>query len=101
MNEEAQIEENLRVADTALPDSLTDADFVVLEKARQIYWQLMKVDFTDCRYCMPCPAGVNIPECFAFYNNTAFFPHNWENRMLYIIRLGCIIWDLPSYAGLC
>ena len=47
MNEEAQIEENLRVADTALPDSLTDADFVVLEKARQIYWQLMKVDFTD------------------------------------------------------
>jgi len=46
-------------------------------------------------------AGVNIPECFAFYNNTAFFPHNRENRMLYIIRLGGIIGDVPSYAGLC
>jgi predicted aldo/keto reductase-like oxidoreductase len=101
MNEEAQIEENLQVAETALPDSLTGSDLAVLEEARQIYRRLMKVDCTGCRYCMPCPAGVNIPECFAFYNNTAFFPHNRENRMLYIIRLGGIIGDVPSYAGLC
>ncbi len=101
MNEEAHIEENLRVAETALPDSLTEVDLAVLEQARQTYRRLMKVDCTGCRYCMPCPAGVNIPECFAFYNNTAFFPHNRENRMLYIIRLGGIIGDVPSYAGLC
>lgn len=101
MNEEAHIEENLRVAETALPDSLTESDLAVLEQARQTYRRLMKVDCTGCRYCMPCPSGVNIPECFAFYNNTAFFPHNRENRMLYIIRLGGIIGDVPSYAGLC
>ena len=76
MNEEAHLEENLRVAETALPDSLTESDLAVLEQARQTYRRLMKVDCTGCRYCMPCPSGVNIPECFAFYNNTAFFPHN-------------------------
>jgi len=101
MNEEAHIDENLRVAETALPKSLTESDLAVLEQARQTYRRLMKVDCTGCRYCMPCPAGVNIPECFAFYNNTAFFPHNRENRMLYIIRLGGIIGDVPAYAGLC
>ncbi|MFA4824347.1 MAG: aldo/keto reductase [Methanoregula sp.] len=101
MNEEVHIDENLRVAETALPGSLTEADLAVLEQARQTYRRLMKVDCTGCRYCMPCPAGVNIPECFAFYNNTAFFPHSRENKMLYVVRLGGIIGDVPSYAGLC
>jgi predicted aldo/keto reductase-like oxidoreductase len=101
MNDEAHIDENLRVAETALPDSLSESDLTVLEQARQTYRRLMKVDCTGCRYCMPCPAGVNIPECFAFYNNTAFFPHCRENRMLYMVRLGGIIGDFPSYAGLC
>jgi len=101
MNEEAHIDENLRVAETALPGSLTEPDLAVLEQARQTYRRLMKVDCTGCRYCMPCPAGVNIPECFAFYNNTAFFPHSRENKFLYIGRLGGIMGDTPSYAGLC
>ena len=101
MNEEAHIDENLRVAETALPDSLSESELAVLEQARQTYRRLMKVDCTGCRYCMPCPAGVNIPECFSHYNNTAFFPHSRENRMLYLIRLGGITGDVPSYAGLC
>jgi len=101
MNEEAHIDENLLVAETALPDSLSESELAVLEQARQTYRRLMKVDCTGCRYCMPCPAGVNIPECFSHYNNTAFFPHSRENRMLYLIRLCGITGDVPSYAGLC
>jgi hypothetical protein len=101
MNEEAHIEENLRVAETALPDSLTEADLAVLEEARQVYRRLMKVDCTGCRYCMPCPAGVNIPECFSFYNNSAFFPHSRENKILYLVRLSGIMGEVPAYAGMC
>lgn len=25
---------------------------------------------TDCKYCMPCPYGIDIPGIFAFYNNS-------------------------------
>ena len=40
---------------------------------------------TGCRYCMPCPAGVNIPECFSVWNTYHMYQNynmvkwKWEN----------------------
>jgi predicted aldo/keto reductase-like oxidoreductase len=100
MNNEAHIEENLRVAGTALPDSLTDDELALVARVRDTYKRLMKVGCTGCGYCMPCPAGVNIPDCFALYNAHNLFPHNREVKFVYIGRHGGIIGDV-SYAGLC
>ncbi len=69
MNDERHIEENLRVADEALPGSLTEKELALVGRVKDAYHKLMKVGCTGCRYCMPCPAGVEIPACFESYNN--------------------------------
>ncbi len=100
MNDEAHIDENLRVADCALPDSLSGGEHELIDRVRDEYRRLMKVGCTGCGYCMPCPAGVDIPGCFASYNAHALFPHDRAAKFQYIGRHGGLIGD-RSHAGLC
>jgi predicted aldo/keto reductase-like oxidoreductase len=73
MNEEEQIEENLRIADSAGAGSLTEAELECIDKVKRQLAAMLKVGCTGCGYCMPCPAGVNIPMCFAYYNDRYLF----------------------------
>ncbi|MCP4693875.1 MAG: aldo/keto reductase, partial [Desulfobacterales bacterium] len=68
MNEEAHIEENLAITEKARPDSLAKEELNLIQRASGTYKSLMKVGCTGCGYCKPCPAGVNIPNCFEVYN---------------------------------
>ena len=86
MNEEKHIEENLRIAGEALPDSLSEKELALIREAAEKYRGLMKVACTGCRYCMPCPAGVDIPACFEFYNQLQVFGQKSQNTMLYFLR---------------
>jgi predicted aldo/keto reductase-like oxidoreductase len=71
MNSMEMIEENIRVASDALPDSFSENDLSMFEKVRTILQDTMKIPCTGCNYCMPCPAGVDIPTCFSCYNAIA------------------------------
>jgi predicted aldo/keto reductase-like oxidoreductase len=68
MNEEAQLEENLRIASDAKAGALGQAEMGVFEEVRRILMEKTKVPCTACGYCMPCPSGVSIPTCFSAYN---------------------------------
>jgi predicted aldo/keto reductase-like oxidoreductase len=87
MNEESQVEENLKIADEAYPDSLTEAEAQLVSRVEQKYRQLMKIGCTGCQYCMPCPSGVNIPECFSIYNNLHMFGNADGAKFTYVIRM--------------
>lgn len=100
MNDEAHIDENIRVAGEGLPGSLAPAEIARIERVRDTYRRLMKVGCTGCGYCMPCPAGVDIPGCFADYNNYAFFPQDRAAKFQYIGRHGGLLGE-QSHAGLC
>jgi predicted aldo/keto reductase-like oxidoreductase len=91
MNEEIHIEENLTVADKAYPNSLTETELKLVKRVEQKYRELMKVGCTGCRYCMPCPAGVNIPLCFETYNNLYVSNNPDETKFMYAARLGGIL----------
>jgi predicted aldo/keto reductase-like oxidoreductase len=73
MNEDAHVAENVRIASDARAGALTDNDLTMIGKVVDVFNDVIKVNCTGCAYCMPCPHGVNIPQCFAQYNSHAMF----------------------------
>ena len=68
MNSEDMVNENIRIASEAEPGHLSKEDMDIVEQIRQIIREREKVGCTGCRYCMPCPKGVDIPGNFYYYN---------------------------------
>ncbi len=85
-NERAQIEENLRIFDSACVGGMSDEEKKVIKKVREAYYSRIKISCTACKYCMPCPFGVNIPDVFASWNECALFgvspTDSWNYNML-------------------
>ena len=71
MNSMEMVEENIRIASEVEAGQFTDSDFELIENVKSIIRQKEKVGCTGCRYCMPCPKGVDIPGIFHYYNLTA------------------------------
>jgi len=104
MNDEKHIEENLRIADEALPGSLLSQEIGIVSLATEIYRRSMKVGCTGCRYCMPCPSGVDIPGCFEAYNNKYMGGGAVTNNPVigYILLVGGTLGRRePGYASQC
>lgn len=88
MNDEAQVDENLATAEEALPGALSPAELALVARAGRTYQDLMQVGCTGCGYCMPCPAGVEIPKCFNSFNNMYLSGERDGTRMFYLLSLG-------------
>ncbi len=98
MNEKAQLEDNVTIANTAAPGMLSGRDLAAIHDVREIFNQSYKVHCTGCHYCMPCPAGVNIPACFTAYNSRYSITRG-QGMIQYFIST--VMNDKPSYASLC
>ena len=102
MNEESHIEENLKITDEAYPSSLTEAELQLVRKVEKKYRELLKTGCTGCRYCLPCPSGVDIPGCFEIYDNFYLSGNEKEAKLMYAAKPGGIVrGDVPGYASQC
>ena len=80
-----QVEDNLKTFESFKPlspeESKTIEDIVALIKGR------VQNGCTGCRYCMPCPAGVDIPGNFRVWNTYHMYQNynmvkgNWERGL--------------------
>lgn len=68
MNEPEQLEENLKLANEALPNTMSEEELALIEQVVEIFRDDYKVLCTGCNYCMPCPKEINIPGIFTAYN---------------------------------
>jgi predicted aldo/keto reductase-like oxidoreductase len=100
MNEESQVDENIRTASVMTPNALTADELSMFETVKKSVQAAVKVPCTGCAYCLPCPAGVDIPGCFSIYNDK--FVLNGQSRETgYLIRTCGFDGGGRSYASLC
>jgi len=78
MGTSTMINENCASANKSGINLLTDKELNVIDQLVDIYRQNIIVPCTDCKYCLPCPFGVNIPLHFHTINHK-----NIEKRLFY------------------
>lgn len=78
-----QVKENIALADAGLPHSLSPVELELIEKVRQMYRERVKADCSGCRYCMPCPSGIDIPTILACLNNASVYGSPESDKLIY------------------
>lgn len=69
MSSMEQLKGNIKAASEAKVNSLTSEELNLIDLVKKKYIDLTKVNCTSCKYCMPCPVGVDIPRNFSLYND--------------------------------
>ncbi|MCL1816151.1 MAG: aldo/keto reductase [Clostridiales bacterium] len=70
MNHAEQLADNIKSAENARPGMLSAKEAGLFAPVIAALREVYKIPCTGCNYCMPCPHGVNIPDCFAAYNTS-------------------------------
>jgi uncharacterized protein len=68
-----QVEQNLAAADRAKAGGLSAEELEIVAAARDTYDRIRPIPCTGCKYCMPCPHGVNIPRNLERYNTAVMY----------------------------
>jgi len=96
-----QVEQNVAYAENGLPNSLSQKELDLIKEAETEYKKRIKVPCTGCKYCMPCPSNVSIPECFEMYNQACMFNAPDVASINYNIILGGMLNGSPGFASQC
>ncbi|MBR3383202.1 MAG: aldo/keto reductase [Clostridia bacterium] len=98
MNSLEMVRENCRTASEAGAGELTPEDRAVLKRVTELIREKDRVGCTGCRYCMPCPRGVDIPGAFRCYN-AMFIESRSRGRFQYAQTVG--LTKEPAFASQC
>lgn len=80
-----QVDDNLKTFGSFKP--LTGEEEKTITQVTELLRSRVQNGCTGCRYCMPCPAGVDIPGCFASWNTYHMYQNynvvkwRWEQAL--------------------
>lgn len=83
MNAISQIDENIDTISKTKANSLNSMENDALNAVKNKFKELIKVGCTGCGYCMPCPAGVDIPMNFELLNRVYMFEDSEGSKKIY------------------
>jgi predicted aldo/keto reductase-like oxidoreductase len=69
----AQVEENIGILSAADANALTDEERAIIGKVADEYNKLTPYSCTACKYCLPCPVKINIPNLIGMRNEATIF----------------------------
>jgi predicted aldo/keto reductase-like oxidoreductase len=101
MSAPEQVRQNVDLTKNGLPNSLTKAELALFKDVKEELEKRIIIPCTGCKYCMPCPHGVSVPECFEFYNRGHVYEDEEQTQRLYLSFLGGFLDGTPKYASLC
>ncbi|MBC7234458.1 MAG: aldo/keto reductase [Chloroflexi bacterium] len=84
MSSMQQVEENVASAERSGVHTLTAEELDIVARVRDTYKALCPIPCTGCRYCMPCPNGVDIPRVFDGLNRGVMYGNLEEARRRYL-----------------
>jgi len=78
-----QVKEDIEIADRSGPGMLTADELEMIDRVREAYRSLRPIPCSNCKYCMPCPSGVEIPRIFQIYNDAVMYDDMRVGRLMY------------------
>lgn len=83
MSSMRHVRENLASAEKSGIGSMTADRLRLIKRLKKTYSSMRPIPCTRCRYCMPCPNGVDIPENFEEYVEAFVHEDPGTARMIY------------------
>ena len=77
------VEENLEYAERSRPGLLGADELALVARVRDVLRERSPIPCTSCRYCMPCPQGVTIPDVFELYNDGHIYDDQLRRQWAY------------------
>jgi len=83
MSSMRQVRQNVTSAERSGVGTLGEEELAVVAQVRDAYREFIVIPCTDCKYCLPCPSGVNIPGVFSVYNDAKMYGDRQRARLFY------------------
>lgn len=84
MSSLSQVKQNIQLANKATADSISGPQLRIYAQARKAYLSRIPYLCSECRYCLPCPHNVSIPNVLGNYAEALMFGNKDAQKRDYL-----------------